>query len=513
VSAPNITNGTAWSAATGGTQYTDLILPGGGVTAVKTDVDGVVQAFQGPDGINESLWVNLGGPSRFLMRTTDALNAAYIPVTSGRPGNLVVFLGASITAGSDAPSAHLDAWPVYASTMSQQRIRYVRNAGVPGDRSAQMLARFATDVTAYAPRVVVIGEMTNDLGNAVPLTTTQSNIRDMVAATRAISAMPVLTTTPPRGVTSPTNSKQLVTQFNGWIRRYAAQQGLVLLDFYGLLTDPTTGGYLAAYNSGDNIHPSPAGAAAMGALAVTQLTPLLPVVPPVSLCQDDNDEGNLLVNGCFTGASGAALVSPWFDNAGTPAGSVVSYTTDSLVLGQLLTLTSTATATSRQVGVNMNLASSTMPATAAGAVTFSLTINPYTRGVLFIGSGATFEIAKVSSVSGSGPYSVTLTRALVYAHSAGESVVANGQPGDTLALSGVFTSSGTSYARAGVDASSGGIVAAHLTQPVTRGIFHHEFVIAAGVTSILPNVIQGPGTGVASFGQLGLYNLTRQGIT
>jgi hypothetical protein len=74
-SAPNITTGTAWSAATGGTQYTDMVLVGGGPsTVVLTDANGFVSAFQGPDGVNEGLWVDLGS-GRFYLRTTDSLTA------------------------------------------------------------------------------------------------------------------------------------------------------------------------------------------------------------------------------------------------------------------------------------------------------------------------------------------------------------------------------------------------------------------------------------------------------
>jgi len=72
-SAPNITTGTAWSAATGGTQYTDLILPGGGATTVRTDADGYVRAMQGPDAINQGMWIDLGSGVRFWLRTTDLL--------------------------------------------------------------------------------------------------------------------------------------------------------------------------------------------------------------------------------------------------------------------------------------------------------------------------------------------------------------------------------------------------------------------------------------------------------
>jgi len=79
-SAPN-RSGSAWSAATGGTQYTDMLLVGGGAsTVVLTDANGFVRAFQGPDGVNEGLWVDLGS-GRFYLRTTDALSFTYVPAS------------------------------------------------------------------------------------------------------------------------------------------------------------------------------------------------------------------------------------------------------------------------------------------------------------------------------------------------------------------------------------------------------------------------------------------------
>ena len=42
---------TFWSAASGGTQYTDLLLNGSPVTSITVGTDGFIPTFQGPDGI------------------------------------------------------------------------------------------------------------------------------------------------------------------------------------------------------------------------------------------------------------------------------------------------------------------------------------------------------------------------------------------------------------------------------------------------------------------------------
>lgn len=64
--------GTFWSAATGGTKYTDLIDPTTSVAlaGVSTDAHGHVIPFKGPDGITEG-WLDFGG-GRFKVTATDS---------------------------------------------------------------------------------------------------------------------------------------------------------------------------------------------------------------------------------------------------------------------------------------------------------------------------------------------------------------------------------------------------------------------------------------------------------
>ncbi|MFD4264023.1 glycosyl hydrolase family 28-related protein [Streptomyces sp. NPDC058534] len=58
---------TFWSAADGGTQYTDLLnATGGPVTEVVADGQGFVPRFQGPDGV-VGMWTDAGGVSRAWM--------------------------------------------------------------------------------------------------------------------------------------------------------------------------------------------------------------------------------------------------------------------------------------------------------------------------------------------------------------------------------------------------------------------------------------------------------------
>lgn len=456
------------------------------------------------------------GVGSYEVRASDTpssqLETRYAPLPTARPGNVAVFLGDSITIGSDAATVHGECWPLYACIMSGQRIQYGRNAGVAGNTSAQMLARFDTDVTPYAPSLVNVAAGTNDTGQSVSLATFSANIIAIVAKIRAIRAVPVLCTMPPNTTDSPLSRRRSIIQFNAWLRNYAAAQGITLVDMYGLLADPANAGWLAAYPSGDGTHPGTAGAAAMGALYSSIVAPLLPNITP-HLCGDDVDEINAITKGCFTAGSGSTLSTGWSDNAGVPSGSVLSYTTDAAVPGQMMTITSTATAAIRQPSFGVTIGSDTITAS-AGATTISFpTLNPG-RAVLFIGSGATAEIAKVTSVSGSGPWTATLTRALINAHTA-ETVVVNALPGDTMLTTGRITNDagGISVQVKCNFLPSGSVFPmSNIPRQITRGVWYQRFVVAAGTTAIQMQPLCGAGTGVTSFGQIGLYNADRLGI-
>lgn len=68
---------TVWSAATGGTQYTDLLdMSGAAITAVTTDSNGFYQ-FQGPDSVL-SVWADTGSVSRSKIVTNDGNSNAAI---------------------------------------------------------------------------------------------------------------------------------------------------------------------------------------------------------------------------------------------------------------------------------------------------------------------------------------------------------------------------------------------------------------------------------------------------
>lgn len=439
--------------------------------------------------------------------------AAFAPINGARPGNLFVSLGDSITAGGDDMTyqAFATSWPNLASVISKQQLQLGYNAGIPGNTTAQMLARFDTDVTPHLPTVVSLLCGTNDVG-VTPFDTWATSVRAIVAKIRAIGAVPVLCTVPP----SNTASKQAdVGRFNGYIKRYAVLNGLTVLDFYTLLADPANANYKAAYLN-DGIHPNAAGYRDMAQLTTDALVPLLPASSPM-LATDDVSSLSAITAGCFTAGSGSTLPTGWIDNAGVPSGSALSYINDFGVPGKLVTITQTDSAGIRQLAYSSYIGQTTLSSSvAAGATSLTIPIRADYGGVLFIGSGSTFEIAKIASSSGGGPQTETLVQPLQYAHEAGEPVIANGIPGDVMIFSGRVTSDGgvPVYIDTSMPGASYSPIPYNgVTAPITRGVFHMRFTIPPGTNGAVSyRLWVGAGTGTTSFGQVGVFNATRLGI-
>lgn len=65
---------TFWTAETGGTQHTDLLLSGAPVTSIPVGADGQVPTFQGPDEVY-TMWADAGGARVLVAATGDQVSA------------------------------------------------------------------------------------------------------------------------------------------------------------------------------------------------------------------------------------------------------------------------------------------------------------------------------------------------------------------------------------------------------------------------------------------------------
>lgn len=366
----------------------------------------------------------------------------YARMSAARPGNRVVYLGDSITAASwqNSTLTQGSSFPLYAQMLSGGRALTVRNAGVSGERSDQMLARFDTDVTPYAPNAVMLTAGRNDIAQAVTLAVFRTNVETIMAKIRAIGAVPVIGLIPPTntGAQHPDTIK-----FNTWLKYYAATNGIIVVDFYSLLVDPVNGNYLSAYN-GDGLHPNHAGYMAMGQLVSDKLSSLLPTWGP-QLAVDNGDSAQLYGTNAvlLTDSNADGVPESWFAYGGS-TGYAHALVTDSAVPGKMMQITQTANASLRAIQRS------------------------------FTG----FAV------------------------------------GDKIALAGRITSNGGIRTQVKLTFTGNGATAnaADFTNAVTRGVFYQEFVIPAGTTAVLIDLIAHPGTGVVSWGQMTPMNLTALGL-
>jgi lysophospholipase L1-like esterase len=178
----------------------------------------------------------------------------------------VVFMGDSIT----------DAWPQPRFGNYFVGKPYI-GRGISGQTTPQMLIRFRPDVIDLKPKVVVILAGTNDIaGNTGPMTNEdiQGNMASMAELAKASGIRVVLASilpvsayhTAPNGVPQTTRRPMnRIRALNEWMRKYAAAQGHVYLDYYSAMVDQA--GLLREELSGDDLHPNAQGYAVMAPLA------------------------------------------------------------------------------------------------------------------------------------------------------------------------------------------------------------------------------------------------------
>lgn len=112
----------------------------------------------------------------------------------------LVVIGDSITASNSDNTAniHADSWATHLALNSGGKLRMVRNSGIGGQNTAQMLARFAADVIAYLPNGGWCGIMagTNDTDGT---TDTYPNTEAMILLAVQAGIKPFLVSIPPQG--------------------------------------------------------------------------------------------------------------------------------------------------------------------------------------------------------------------------------------------------------------------------------------------------------------------------
>jgi lysophospholipase L1-like esterase len=135
---------------------------------------------------------------------------------------------------------------------------YYLDKGVPGNTTAQMLARFDVDVIAHQPKVVVILGGTNSIGY-VSNEQVEQELQAMYTAAQQAGIRVVACTITPRRPSASDARGDLTPQIlvvNEWIKQYAAANGIVVADYYLALAGPD--GLLPKNLTTDFVHLTPA---------------------------------------------------------------------------------------------------------------------------------------------------------------------------------------------------------------------------------------------------------------
>jgi lysophospholipase L1-like esterase len=288
---------------------------------------------------------NLGlASAATLTPTAIAADPAFVTGYSRPRGNRLVTWGDSTILGGSVQSSflHGNCGATFAALLSGQRLNLIANAGATGDTAAMALARFAADVAPWSPHIVDIGVGTNDISLGVTFATYKTNIVDMVAAVRSIGATPALRTIVP----SNTLSHATINGWNAWLRRYASQQRIPLLDAYAALVDTTNGHYQASLTD-DGIHPNTAGRLALGAMYHATLTAWAnPCTPYMSADNVDAFAMWTTNNLLLTDTNADGVPDGWAAYNGS-SGFAHALVVDADVPGQMMQTTMTAAASAR----------------------------------------------------------------------------------------------------------------------------------------------------------------------
>ncbi len=250
----------------------------------------------------------LGG--RVAQLSTDAGGGVVYLGVPHRAKSVIVF-GDSITANNTSAGkgysyATAHGYWNWANFFLGQRYKLLRNAGVGGNRTQDMLNRLDADVLYYRPDLVVVLGGTNDIANDVSAATITANLTSIYERIISTGASVVAMTILPRanaGITAAQRNRLM--RVNNWIRETAySRQNILLCDTFFAFADPasSTSDPVTGYTS-DGLHPTAIGARVVGNELYKVLNPIAPISSRMVCGQADtfdstnNPTGNMLVNG------------------------------------------------------------------------------------------------------------------------------------------------------------------------------------------------------------------------
>jgi len=197
-------------------------------------------------------------PLRRLLAIAALLAALFASPAAAQ--TVYLAFGDSITAGSFDESAEPGYPPALEDLLIARGVNaVVENHGLPGETTGEALSRIDS-VLAGGGDVLLLMEGTNDVNQAVPLTTIIFNLDEIAGRAEAAGMGAVHATIIPRRPTANTDGDNRTTRnVNGDVRALAWETGRSLVDPFDLLT--TTADVYDLYYVGgeDNLHLNEAG--------------------------------------------------------------------------------------------------------------------------------------------------------------------------------------------------------------------------------------------------------------
>jgi lysophospholipase L1-like esterase len=179
----------------------------------------------------------------------------------------IVALGDSTTAGTPGFKSPIEAPPNGAGNVESQYAYWlmkahpewrVLNRGVNGERSDQIRARFARDVVAEKPDIVIVLAGVNDVYQGRTAESAERELEAMYVAARAERVRILAATVIPYDIATPEQNARMHA-VNAWIRAYVERHAadMVFCDTRAAVAAPGAADRLVS--SPDGLHPSPDG--------------------------------------------------------------------------------------------------------------------------------------------------------------------------------------------------------------------------------------------------------------
>jgi acyl-CoA thioesterase-1 len=163
---------------------------------------------------------------------------------------------ASVAAVGDSITARYRLAYSYPDLLGQWRGIPVRNFGVSGDTTAQMLDRLPEVLeSGPLPQVVVIMGGTNDIARGMPVEEALRNLQTIAERVRDSGRRAVLVCPPPTGAFRLDRAQAL----RAGLRDYAGAQGIVFVDPWPAMEDPARRGWSRPELALDVLHPNEQG--------------------------------------------------------------------------------------------------------------------------------------------------------------------------------------------------------------------------------------------------------------